>query len=120
MAKIKTAEEIVRLRESGKRLGRILQTLKKAIKPGVSTKDLDVLAEKLIREGGDEPPFLNYTPYGARMAYPASLCVSINDEIVHGIPSESPGGEDVGGQRKKNTPQTHTPRGGESPEKPLF
>ncbi|OGZ08351.1 MAG: type I methionyl aminopeptidase [Candidatus Lloydbacteria bacterium RIFCSPLOWO2_01_FULL_50_20] len=89
MAKIKTAEEIVRLRESGKRLGRILQTLKKAIKPGVSTKDLDVLAEKLIREGGDEPPFLNYTPYGARMAYPASLCVSINDEIVHGIPSES-------------------------------
>lgn len=89
MAKIKTAEEIVLLRESGKRLARILQALKVAIKPGISTKDLDTLAEKLIRLGGDEPPFLNYTPHGARIPFPASLCVSLNDEVVHGIPSES-------------------------------
>jgi methionyl aminopeptidase len=87
MAKIKTAEEIVLLRESGKRLATVLQALKAMIAPGVSTQDLDTLAEKLIRDGGDTPPFLNYTPHGARIPFPASLCVSINDEIVHGIPS---------------------------------
>lgn len=87
MAKIKTAEEIILLRESGKRLATVLQALKKAIAPGVSTEDLDILAEKLIRAGGDTPPFLNYTPHGARIPFPASLCVSLNDEIVHGIPS---------------------------------
>lgn len=89
MAKIKTAEEILILRESGKRLARVLQALKATIKPGLSTKDLDTLAEKLIRHGGDEPPFLHYTPHGAKIPFPASLCVSINDEIVHGIPRPS-------------------------------
>ncbi len=88
MAKIKTNEEIALLRVSGYRLAFVLQEVKKAIKPGVTTLELDTLAEKLIREGGDTPPFLNYTPHGARHPFPASLCVSINDEIVHGIPSE--------------------------------
>lgn len=87
MAKFKTTEEIILLRESGKRLARVLQEVKQAIKPGVTTMELDTLAEKLIREGGDTPPFLNYTPHGARIPFPASLCVSVNDEIVHGIPS---------------------------------
>lgn len=87
MAKIKTSEEIVLLRESGRRLGAILQELKKVIKPGVTTGELDALAEKLIRAGGDTPPFLNYTPHGARHPFPATLCISLNDEIVHGIPS---------------------------------
>ena len=87
MAKIKTTEEIVLLRESRKRLANVLQELKRAIKPGVTTKDLDILAEKLIRAGGDIPPFLHYTPHGARSEFPASLCVSMNEEIVHGIPS---------------------------------
>lgn len=89
MAKIKNAEEIGFLRESGKRLARVLIALKKAIKPGVSTEDLNLLAERLIRAEGDEPPFLNYTPHGARIPFPAALCVSLNDEIVHGIPSAS-------------------------------
>ncbi|MDO8521087.1 MAG: type I methionyl aminopeptidase [bacterium] len=89
MAKIKTAEEIALLRESGKRLAHVLAALKAAIKPGITTKDLDLLAEKLIRDGGDEPPFLNYTPRGATTPFPASLCVSLNEEIVHGIPSAS-------------------------------
>ena len=79
MSKIKTAEEIALLRESGKRLAGVLQALKKAIVPGVTTKDLDMLAEKLIRAGGDTPPFLNYTPHGARRPFPATLCVSLND-----------------------------------------
>ncbi len=88
MSKLKTDEEIILLRESGKRLGRILQAVKAEIKAGVTTRYLDEVAEQLIREGGDTPPFLNYTPHGARQPFPASLCVSINDEIVHGIPSD--------------------------------
>ncbi len=88
MAKLKTSDEIEALRESGKRLGRILQAVKAEIKPGVTTLHLDEVAERLIREGGDIPPFLSYTPHGAREPFPASLCVSINDEIVHGIPSD--------------------------------
>lgn len=87
MSKIKTTEEIVLLRESGRRLAAVLLEVKKIIKPGVTTEELDALAEKLIRAGGDTPPFLNYTPHGARHPFPASLCVSLNDEIVHGIPS---------------------------------
>lgn len=88
MAKYKTDEELENLRESGRRLARVLGEVKAAIAPGVTTKDLDRLAERLIREGGDIPPFLGYTPHGARTPFPASLCVSVNDEIVHGIPSE--------------------------------
>lgn len=82
---IKTEEEIAIIREGGKRLARVLLAVKEIIKPGVTTKELDILAERLIREGGDEPAFLNYTPDGARRPYPGSLCVSVNDEVVHGI-----------------------------------
>jgi methionyl aminopeptidase len=66
----------------------VLYKTKEMIKPGVSTKDLDLYAEKLIREMGDTPAFLNYRPEGASKPYPASLCVSINDEVVHGIPNK--------------------------------
>jgi methionyl aminopeptidase len=88
MAKIKTQEEIVLLRESGKRLAAVLHALRAEVVPGVTTKYLDQVAERLIRATGDTPPFLNYTPHGARRPFPASLCVSVNDEIVHGIPSD--------------------------------
>jgi methionyl aminopeptidase len=88
MAKFKTAEEIADLRVSGKRLAFVLQEVKKAIKPGITTGELDSIADRLIRESGDTPPFKNYTPHGARAPFPAALCVSLNDEIVHGIPSK--------------------------------
>ncbi|MHB1118406.1 MAG: type I methionyl aminopeptidase [Minisyncoccota bacterium] len=82
---VKTEEEIAIIRDGGKRLAAILLALKHAVKPGITTRELDQLAEKLTREGGDEPAFLHYTPEGARSAYPGTLCVSVNDEIVHGI-----------------------------------
>ena len=85
---IKTEEEIALIRESCQRLARILQQIKAAVKPGVTTRELDELAERLMREGGDEPAFLNYTPESARRPYPGTLCVSVNDEIVHGIFSD--------------------------------
>lgn len=83
----KTQEEIEVLREGGRRLTEILEKVKEKVHPGISTKELDTYAEKLIREGGDTPAFLSYTPEGAKFPYPASLCVSVNNEVVHGIPS---------------------------------
>ena len=85
---IKTKEEIEILREGGKRLAFVLQKVKEKVAPGISTWELDEYAEKLIREMGDYPAFLNYRPEGAETPYPASLCISVNDEVVHGIPSK--------------------------------
>lgn len=87
---IKSDTQKADLIEAGKRLAAVLQVLKSKVAPGVTSEELDDLAEQLIRDGGDEPCFLGYTPEGASRPYPASLCVSINDEIVHGIPNESP------------------------------
>lgn len=75
--------------EGGKRLANVLRALKAKVAPGATAEELDDLAEELIRAGGDEPCFLGYTPEGASRPYPAALCVSINDEVVHGIPNES-------------------------------
>ncbi|MES2315258.1 MAG: type I methionyl aminopeptidase [Patescibacteria group bacterium] len=84
---IKTKEEIEILREGGKRLATVLYKVKAKVKAGVSTKDLDDYAFKLITDMGDVPAFLNYRPEGASTPFPASLCTSVNDEVVHGIPS---------------------------------
>ncbi len=86
----KTKEEILILREGGRRHAEILNLLVARVTPGVSTLALNDYAEKLLKETGDRPAFLNYTPDGARRPYPAALCVSLNDEIVHGIPNENP------------------------------
>lgn len=59
------------------------------VKPGVSTQELNDYAEKLIKKGGDKPAFLNYKPEGVKKGYPASLCTSINNEIVHCVPSKN-------------------------------
>lgn len=86
---IKTADDIAILREGGRRLAEILRTAAAEVRPGVSARSLNDLAEKLITEGGDIPSFLNYAPSGAKRAFPAALCVSVNDEVVHGIPNET-------------------------------
>ena len=86
---IKTPAEIEIIREGGRRLATVLYKVRDKIAPGISTKDLDVYAEKLIREMGDEPAFLGYRPEGARIPYPSTLCVSVNDEVVHGIPRKN-------------------------------
>lgn len=83
---IKTLTEIEILRECGRRLARALDAVESAVRPGISTKELDEIAEREIRKDGDEPAFLNYKPWDAAIPYPATLCVSMNDEIVHGIP----------------------------------
>lgn len=85
---IKTPEEIEILREGGKHLATVLNKVKEKVAPGISTKDLDTYAEKLIRDMGDTPAFLNYQPEGADTPFPATLCTSVNEEIVHGIPKK--------------------------------
>ena len=88
MAKIKNTEEIKLLRESGKRLAHVLRKTAKAVAPGVTTGELNALVERLIAEGGDTAPFKGYTPYGAEYPFPGAICISVNDEIVHGIPGD--------------------------------
>ena len=80
---IKSEQEIELMREAGRILAAVHQELGKAIKPGMSTLDIDRLGEEMIRSYGCEPSFLNYC------GYPASICVSVNQEVVHGIPKDS-------------------------------
>ena len=77
---IKSAREIELMRTAGKLLEEVHNELAAFVKPGISTLDIDRYGEKLIRERGCIPNFLNYN------GYPASICVSVNDEVVHGIP----------------------------------
>ncbi|MEK7647037.1 MAG: type I methionyl aminopeptidase [Patescibacteria group bacterium] len=84
--KIKTENELLILREGGKRLAQILHKISEKVAPGVSTSELNEYAEELIRSAGGAPSFKGYSTGGARFPYPAVLCTSINDEIVHAIP----------------------------------
>lgn len=88
MISFKTKEEIKILLEGGKILSRILNRIKKEVKKGASAKYLNDLAYKLIKENGGEPSFLNYQPEFAQKPFPYSLCVSVNETIVHGLPKE--------------------------------
>ncbi len=88
MITIKTKEDIQILREGGKRHAVILKQLKELVKPGIKASEINNEANRLILEGGDTSAFLDYKPHGAKRPFPASVCVSVNDEIVHGIPNE--------------------------------
>lgn len=79
---IKSAREIELMRQAGKILAKVHEDLGKELKPGMSTLDIDRLGEEMIRSFGCEPSFKNY------QGYPASICVSVNEEVVHGIPSK--------------------------------
>ncbi|RHP30933.1 type I methionyl aminopeptidase [Lachnotalea sp. AF33-28] len=78
---IKSAREIELMRQAGKILAKVHEDLAKVIKPGITTKEIDRIAEEMIRSYDCIPSFLNYN------GFPASVCVSVNDEVVHGIPS---------------------------------
>ena len=82
MIYLKNAQQLDLMRKSGALLYEVLCRLREAIKPGMSTAELDVYAEQLIRKHKAIPSFLDY------QGYPASICASVNDEVVHGIPSE--------------------------------
>ena len=78
---IKSPREIELMRKAGEILAKTHEELHVALRPGMSTLDIDRLGEKIIRSHGCIPSFKNYN------GYPASICVSVNDEVVHGIPN---------------------------------
>jgi len=77
----RSAAELAKMREAGRLVGEVLTLLSSAVAPGVTTADLDALAEKTIRTAGAQPAFKGYH------GYPATICASVNDEVIHGIPS---------------------------------
>jgi methionyl aminopeptidase len=86
--KIKTPEQIKKIKISGKILANVARELKKNVAEGVMLKDLDTLARKLMEDAGAEPAFLGYQPSGADHPFPASICTSLNEVVVHGIPNK--------------------------------
>ena len=80
---IKSAREIELMRAAGKILAKVHENLGKELKAGMSTMDIDSLGDEIIRSYGCIPSFKNYN------GYPASVCVSVNDEVVHGIPTKN-------------------------------
>ena len=86
---LKTDEEIELLRQANLLVGKTLAELAKIIQPGVTTRQLDKVADTFIRDHGAEPTFLGFpNPYGG--PFPASICTSVNDLVVHGIPNDNP------------------------------
>ncbi len=82
MIQVKTPEQVARMREAGLVVGRTLEVLRDAVAPGLRTRDLDAIAEESIRSLGAVPSFKGYH------GFPATICASVNDEIVHGIPGD--------------------------------
>ena len=89
MIYLKTEDEIELLREANLLVSATLAEIAKVIRPGVTTNELDKLAETFIRDHGAQPTFKGFpNPYGG--PFPASICDSVNDEVVHGIPNDNP------------------------------
>lgn len=89
MVYLKTDDEVELLREANLLVGKTLAELAKVIEPGITTKQLDKIAETFIRDHGAEPTFLGFpNPYGG--SFPASICTSVNHQVVHGIPNDTP------------------------------
>ncbi|MDR2137853.1 MAG: type I methionyl aminopeptidase [Synergistaceae bacterium] len=89
MIYLKTEEEIALMRNAGRVVADILDALREIVRPGVSTAELDRVAEKYIQASGGTPSFKGYRPFHAARPYPAAICASINEEVVHGIPSDA-------------------------------
>jgi methionyl aminopeptidase len=87
MVTIKRPEEIARMRHAGAILAKVLQALEAALRPGVTTAELDAVAARIIRDAGAIPSFFGYTGAHGTIPFPGTICASINDEVVHGIPS---------------------------------
>ncbi len=86
--KIQNSQQQKSLYDGGRHLANILARVAEQAVPGITTGELDSIAEELIRKAGGRPSFKNYKTEGTKMPYPASLCVSVNDEVVHGIPGK--------------------------------
>ena len=88
MIVLKTKSEIAELREAGRIVARVHEAMAEMVRPGVTTAQLNTKADEIIRSNGATPAFLGY-PHTGRNDYPASICTSINEELVHGIPNNN-------------------------------
>ena len=86
MIVLKSKDELELMRRAGRIVATVMAELRPKVKPGVTTGELDKWAEAIIRDCGATPSFKNYQPGGAPYPFPGSICASVNDEIVHGIP----------------------------------
>ncbi|MBP5212415.1 MAG: M24 family metallopeptidase, partial [Pyramidobacter sp.] len=89
MISLKSAGDIEKMRRAGAILAELLTDLKDFVRPGITTADIDRYAEDFIRKNGATPSEKGYVVPGIPEPYPASVCTSVNDEVVHGIPSDS-------------------------------
>jgi methionyl aminopeptidase len=87
MIVLKSQQELEKMRQAGRIVAVVLAEVREHVKPGVTTAELDKLAEGIMLKHGATPSFKNYQPNGAPYPFPGSICASVNDEIVHGIPS---------------------------------
>ena len=87
MVHLKSPAELVRMRRAGKVVADVLDHIREAVRPGVVTAELDGLAEEYIRSCGGAPVFKGYRPMPSMTPFPGTICASINEEVVHGIPS---------------------------------
>src|SRR5690606_38112395 len=87
--KLKTPEQIERMRAAGRLVHRVLQHCREICKPGVTTRFIDEEADRLIREAGARGLFKNYPTYRPGEGFPSNLCISVNDVVVHGIASDT-------------------------------
>ena len=94
MIELKSREEIEKMRKAGRLVAEVLESVVEMAGVGVTTLELDELAEKMIRDGGAVPAFKGYQPEFIKCGpFPATLCTSVNSEVVHGIPDERPLGD---------------------------
>ena len=89
MITLKTSEDIALMRIAGRVTAEVLDIMRDAVRPGISTGELDRLAEAHIRANNGIPAFKNYRPMSTMTPFPGTICASINDEVVHGIPQMS-------------------------------
>src|SRR5690606_30952290 len=90
MIEIKTPGQIEQMREAGRLVRQILRATREAAAPGVRPVDLDALAREILAEHGARSPFLHYRPHPGLPPFPGVLCISVNDAVLHGIPSRTP------------------------------
>ncbi|MEE8171210.1 MAG: type I methionyl aminopeptidase [Phycisphaerae bacterium] len=87
---LKSAREIALMRQAGRVVARVLDHVGELVKPGVATSELNRVAERIIDEAGGQALFKGVKSSGTKFPFPAALCISVNDEVVHGMPSDQP------------------------------
>ena len=88
MIKLKRADEIARMRKSGRLVAKVLEEMRKRAKPGISTAELNACAETMALNAGAIPVFKQYPHPHRGMPFPSAICASVNDEVIHGIPGD--------------------------------